>query len=676
MDCLKVAEVAELKGCTERNVRWLINNGKLDAVELPSTGNNHMEYGIPIEALPEKLKTKYYSRKRSELGLQPENEIIKTADKKHLNAVKKSFEDFTEEERKEITFWTDLLKEWLLIRDISKHKVETDKLFVAKCKLEHPDITISEDVLYRKYNAYRNDDLETLLGKRGGWNKGNTDIPQHILEGFMYFYLDPRNPPLSRSYQLTIAWTKEFYPEDVPLIPSERTFRRAAEKIPEAVKKLRRKGEKALLDGYIPTVERWYEDLKANDVWIADNHTFDFHTIGEAGQCHRLHLTAFLDAKSGVMVGWNITENPDSNSTLLALRHGIMRYGVPKMIYVDNGREFLTHDIGGKGNRARMERRDFDTKKELPPTILKLMDIKMINAIVKNAKAKPIERTFYTVKNHFSKMVETFCGGTILERPETWKWKIKHGIIPEDQQIRDMFNVYVDGDYNMSDYGGKERRYKGMSRIDVWNESIRETEFRKHADGDLSLLLARVSRYQKVNKNGITIEYKNERLRYYCTEAGRETWRYIGKEVYVRYDPANLMEARIFDKDTDRYIDTWKLDMDMQVPFITDNKDEIAAAEKSVRSMIRSVKDYANGLTENITGEQAIDFLTMTIIRAEQGLKNFHIDQPKKFTPIFSEKEVLANPDLANIESVEIMDLERLKKLNDNAEKKSKNKGW
>ena len=673
MDCLKVAELADLKGCTPQYLRKIIKEGKLTAIELPTASNNRKEYGIPIDTLPENLKSKYYARKRSELGLQPENETIKTANKKPLKTVKKPLEEFTEEERRQIAFWTDILKEWLRLRDASEHKVETDKLFIAKCKLEHPDITISEDILYRKYNAYRENDLETLIGKRGGWNKGNTDIPKHILEGFMYFYLDPRNPPLSRSYQLTVAWTKEFYPEDVSLLPSERTFRRAAEKIPEAVKKLRRKGEKVLLDGYIPTLERWYDDFKANDVWIADNHTFDFHTIGEAGQCHRLYLTAFLDAKSGVMVGWNLTENPDSNSTLLALRHGIMHYGVPKMIYVDNGREFLTHDIGGKGHRARMERRDFDTKKELPPTILKLMDIKMINAIVHNAKAKPIERTFYTVKNHFSKMVETFCGGTILERPETWKWKIKHGIIPEDQQIRDMFKIYVDGDFNVSDYGGKERRYKGMSRIDVWNESIKEADFRKAAESKLPLLLARTSRYQKVNKNGVTIEFKNERLRYYCTEAGRETWRYIGKEVYVRYDPANLMEARIFDKDTDKYIDTWKLDMDMQVPFIADNKDEIAAAEKSVRSMIRSVKDCAKGFTENVTGEQAIDFLKMTIIRAEQGLKNFHIDQPKKFKPVFSEKEVLENPDLANIASIEFMDLE---KLNDNAEKRRKDKGW
>ncbi|MDE7281526.1 MAG: hypothetical protein K2N36_07280, partial [Ruminiclostridium sp.] len=185
MDYLKVAEVADLKGCTERYIRKQICNNQLIAIELSNASNNRKEYGIPIEALPEKLKAKYYARKRTELGLQPEKKTVKTAYKKPLNTVKKSLESFTEEERREISFWTELIKEWQKVRDISKNKAETDKLFIAKCKLENPDITISEDILYRKYNAYRNDDLESLLGKRGGWNKGNTGIPQHILDGFM-----------------------------------------------------------------------------------------------------------------------------------------------------------------------------------------------------------------------------------------------------------------------------------------------------------------------------------------------------------------------------------------------------------------------------------------------------------------------------------------------------------
>lgn len=173
----------------------------------------------------------------------------------------------------------------------------------------------------------------------------------------------------------------------------------------------------------------------------------------------------------------------------------------------------------------------------------------------------------------------------------------------------------------------------------------------------------------------LTVKFAGNDLRYYCTEPGRETWRYIGKKVYVRFDPSALMTARIYDGDTDAYIDTWQLDMDMQLPYITDEKDEIAAAERRIRSASKSVHDYAKGLTSGVTGEQAIDFLKMSILRAERGKENFHIEQPKKFKPVVSDKAILDNPDLANIESVEFtIDLE---KLNRNAEKRRKSeKGW
>ena len=107
MDYLKVSEVALLKGCTERHVRRLIYNNQLLAIELSNAANNHKEYGVPVEALPDQLKTKYYARKRSELGLPPIEKTVKTAQKKCLNAVKKPLDEYTDDERQQIKMWTD-----------------------------------------------------------------------------------------------------------------------------------------------------------------------------------------------------------------------------------------------------------------------------------------------------------------------------------------------------------------------------------------------------------------------------------------------------------------------------------------------------------------------------------------------------------------------------------------
>jgi hypothetical protein len=50
---------------------------------------------------------------------------------------------------------------------------------------------------------------------------------------------------------------------------------------------------------------------------------------------------------------WCVTDRPNSDATLCALRRGIEKYGIPLKIYTDNGREFLFHDFGGRGFRHR-----------------------------------------------------------------------------------------------------------------------------------------------------------------------------------------------------------------------------------------------------------------------------------------------------------------------------------
>lgn len=656
-EMISATALAEIKGCSLRYIQQLAKNGKLPSIEKADAANNRKEYLFDIDQMDEKTRERYYNSKRKELEIAP----TKTIEKQRSKAVAKPFEAYTENERQQAADWIKILKVWEMYRNKSNRlKADTDLLFVAKMQLEHPEIEISTDILYRKYAAYKNGDIEGLIDKRGGWNKGHTDIPKHILDAFLYFYLDERRLPVSRCYQLMIEWVTEFYPQDLDKIPSERSFRRQAEKLPQAVIALMRYGEKAFTDKYIPYIERLYDDLQANDVWIADNHTFDFITYCEnnAQKTHRMYLTAFLDAKSGVLVGWNLTEQPDSHSTLLALRHAIKRFGVPKSVYFDNGSEFLTHDIGGRGHRTRKTWNADD----IPPTILQLLDITMHNAIVRNAKAKPIERTFGTLKNHISRVIETFCGGTILERPESLKWKLKHGIVPEDDQIRAALEVLIDGDYNVSDYGGKERRYKGMTRIEVWNESIKHTEYREPAEKDLALLLARTTRYQRIKRNGVYIELAGEKLWYSAPDA----WKYQGEEVYVRYDPANYQTVRIYDKETDAYRFTWTLETELDVAYITDDMDEIARAEKKIRTVTRAIHDYSKGLTASITEEQAIDFLTVTINRAERGKGRFKIEKPSKFKPVFSDKFKEDNPVLSDVDEV-FIDID---KINNNALKR------
>lgn len=648
------SQLAELRGCSVRHIQQQIDVHKIVAVPTTENAkNNWKEYLIPFTELTDHERWILQNQQASEAGMPT---IPKPKAKKP--AVRKTLCEFSDRQREEIALWKSILHDWQLYRQAALSKSDADRHFCEKISLAHPDLAVSPKTLYRKLNALQSDDLAGLIDGRGGSNRGKRSAPKVLQDGFMYFYLDDRRLPVARCYELMKEWAAEFYPELCSEIPSERTFRRLAEDLPEAVNAYFRFGEKALKDKYIPYIERLYEEIEANDVWIADNHTFDFITIGDGGKQHRMDLTAFTDAKSGVMVGWNLTDNPSSQSTLLALRHAMLRFGVPRSIYVDNGSEFLTHDIGGRGHRKKANW----NKLELPPTILDGMGIEMHNAGVRNAKAKPIERTFDTVKNHISRVIETFCGGTVLERPESLKWKLKNGIVPEDQQIMDIFESLIDNDYNVDLYGGKERRYQCKTRIEVWNESIRRTEFRYAMEEDLDILLARTSRIQKISRNGVYINFAGEKL-YYRAE---DTVLHIGEEVYVRFDPSDIRTVRVYDAKTDVYRFTWQLGEDLLIPYLTDDREAIANAEKARRRPEKMVKEYGKGLTSSLSAEQKIDFVTAALNKSERGRKDFHIDLPPTFTPVISDKLKEENPELENIEKITIdLDL-----MNDNALKR------
>ncbi|MCM1530521.1 MAG: Mu transposase C-terminal domain-containing protein [Alistipes sp.] len=634
MDYLTVKELAELKGCSERYIKQIAKSGKLNAEIQFDAEIKQERYMIPVQTLPDDLKARYYKQKRTEAGLLPEQQDVKEKKAEKPQAPQRSFEELSADERAEVNLWTDIVREWQGMRSAYKgSKTEFDKLYVGKCQLEHPEIKVSADILYRKWNAYKNNEVEGLIDKRGAWNKGKCRIPAPVWDYFLYSWLDENQPTASLCYRNTIEWAEEFYPELVCEIPTERSFRRQIDRdVAYAIKTLMREGEKAFNDRCAPYIMRMYENLEANDCWIADNHTFDIISF-DGKTKHRLYLTAFSDAKSGVMVGWNITDSPCAQSTILALRHGIMRFGIPKCIYVDNGREFLNISFGGRGNRSHKSMED----QPEPPAILNRLGIEMRNAIVRNAKAKPIERTFRTVKEQFSKLFEGFCGGTILERPESLKFRIKNGKIPRDYEIRDIFDSWIDGEYNCQNYGGSERCFKGMSRIDVWNKTIKEV--RQANPNDLNLMLMSTTRAQKIKRNGVYVTICGEKYWYMNPE---ETIMNLQHEVFVRYDPADLRSVRLYDAVTDKFMFEWKLADVLILNYLESIQENVADAQERIRMTKKFVHEQAAGITANLSNEQRITMIEMTVNKTKKNKAyKFVIQMPKRIISVMAGEEYI-----------------------------------
>lgn len=456
---LTAKQVAEVKGCSPRYIKKIIQDGKLKAVETVNS-KNRKTYLVPLDALDEELQHKYYQL----IAENPPKEV----ERPEPEVEKVAIDEFTEDERKEIDFWIDLTKRWQSYRKMPgvTSLAEVDKKFVTLCSLEYPERSISVDTLYRKWNAVKADDMKALVDKRNKWKKGTSSIDETIWQAFLYYYLDEAQHPVTKCLEYTKMWAQEKRPDLYTQIPAYPSFYRRLKSVPEGVKVLGREGHKAFNDRCAPYIKRIYDEMQSNEWWIADNHTFDVMVRDKSGKLHRPYLTAFLDARSGIFTGYYITYNPGSEATLIALRKGILEYGIPDNIYVDNGREFLTFDIGGLGHRKKKPKNGEETFE--PPGVFKRLGINMTNAIVRNAKAKIIERRFNDVKNGLSRLFNTYTGGSVVEKPERLKYVLKKDAIYTD----DEFQEYVDaisggGAADINSGGGVQASVDGTFLADV-----------------------------------------------------------------------------------------------------------------------------------------------------------------------------------------------------------------
>jgi len=225
----------------------------------------------------------------------------------------------------------------------------------------------------------------------------------------------------------------------------------------------------------------------------------------------------------------------------------------------------------------------------------------------------------------------------------------------------------INGGYNCKAYGGKEKRYKGMTRIDVWNESINSPEvmFRDAADEDLVLLLARTSRFQKIKRNGVCIELYGEKI----WLKDENTSFHVGKEVYVRYDPAELDEVRVYDKETDRFLWVYKRADYLNVPYDAEGEEgqnKIAVAMKHIARNRKAITQAVAAYTDS----DAIDVLAARINEAASNMDKMKICRPKTVHPITAAELNSEYPGRENIISVSISDeLAALKAVNDRLEK-------
>lgn len=592
---LKVVEAATLQGVSVRWVRKQASGGHYAGVQIRTNAQNRPEYLIPLSALPEQAQKKYMDQHRPAPAAAP---VGKGA--KETPAAARPLESYSAEERAEISYWLAMVDRWQEYRrKAGGRKAECDEKFVLLRQLEEPERQISVETLYRKWAAIRAGELDSLVDKRGKARKGKTVLPPEIEQEFLSLFLDEAQLPIPRCVALTEQWARENMPTALPL-PSYHTFYRKAKAVPYAVTVLCREGEKAYYDKCSPYIRREYESISANDFWIGDTHTLDVESMGPDGTLHRLYLSAWQDARSGIFTGWYVTASPGSQATLNALRKGIATRGIPLNVYVDNGREYLTRDIGGLGHRKKGK------DSFAPPGVFERLGIKMTNAIVRNARAKLVERRFEDFKNYVSRLFPTYTGGNVVEKPNRLKYVLKQGDhVPTDADVIAAVDTLIEGYLNCEPYGGSVAEDKGKSRVEVWRESLPNGAVRQPAsENDLQLMLMRTSKPVRVTRRGVTLKIHGLELDFYTPELANLRMK---DKVYLRYDPEDLSKVRVYDME-DRFL-TEAPQSKLTAGYLA-TQEQIAELMAAKRKAEKAVREYGQALRLPEDPERALNLAT------------------------------------------------------------------
>jgi transposase InsO family protein len=568
---MTVNEVADLTNVKVDTLYKQIQNGYIVSMEVDDTGRggkSGKQYRIPLSSLDPKYQKKYYKLQRDKNLTKVE--VKEVEEEKH-------FDNYTEEERSQIVYWKSLLEKWDDFRHSGGKKVERDNEFIKMWNITH-DHKMSLATLKRRWKRYREIGDAALIENRGKKNKGKTNIDPLAWAVFEQYYLSEERSDISHCYKLVEEWAKMDHPELLPLA-SYRTYSRAAEKIPYAVVQFFRYGKKAAEDKALPHIKRIYENLHSNEIWVADNHTFDVITKYDDGieKTHRLYVTAYQDVRSRKMVGTYVTNTPDSDANLYCLKKAIQKYGIPEEIYTDNGREFLVHDIGGRG---RLKTK-VDGEHKVP-TILSRLGIKFTNAKVRNGRAKIVERGYKQFKNEFSKLINTYTGGHILERPESLKDKVKAiKSIITDSDFKEAFYTYVEGWYNEQPQWGEGMN--GKSANEVYQEKLLVK--RTASNADLNLMLMRSTRIQTVNRMGVKLKLYGQDMYYWNEDL---ILNFQKQKVYLRYDPESVGTVRVYDE-KDRFLCTAE---NKEALTYNASKEDIKKASADIKRVERTVKNY------------------------------------------------------------------------------------
>lgn len=515
---LSTKEAAELLGYEQSTIRKKAKNSEYIHRYIPSaTGQGGKKLEILLESLPEQAK-KAYHNKNGECQTVFNTDYTSTNKQKEKGTLR----------RLAVSEWgkfkTRKKKEGM------KKTTEITNLFVENWNKEHDDLHISSKLLYEWKKRLKKGD--TLIDKRGGYNRGQSTIPEYYKNMFDSIYLQQTKPSIESCFKevkLESSLKGDY-------IPGIKAFRNHVRNMNKAMVIRAREGKKAFDDKCMPYIERDYSLISPNDWWVSDHHLWDIFVRipnGKGGwKLGRPWGSYWMDMRTRKIMSSIIRiESPNSDVVLCSFGLGVEHFGIPKGVRLDNGKDYKARDMFyPEGKYICSE----DDQKKIYNSLAANLQIAVTYAIPYNAKAKPIERVFNTFEEQLGKKYPSYAGSNAKKRPEDLKDLNIMDVITLEEFI-EQHNRYVYEIYNETGHSG-DSMY-GKSPNQVYSEI--PFTIRRASKEVLYFSLMRVKGIRKVQRNGITfkgVHFRSDS----CID-------YIDQEVIAKYDPTKPEILYIFD---------------------------------------------------------------------------------------------------------------------------------
>lgn len=340
------------------------------------------------------------------------------------------------------------------------------------------------------------------------------------------------------------------------------TFCRQVAQIPEPVKTMARQGEEAYRNAEL-IIHRDLASMQVYDAVVFDHRLLDLFSLIREGRGWKLcrpWLTAAIDSRSRKWLGWCFVETPSSDSIATVLRQIFVKFGLPKSVYFDRGKDFRAQWLAGR----KLETRAIAAIDGLPAKwngVLDSLGVRITSALAYNARAKLIEPNFNNIAN-FDKTLPEYCGHKPGARPERLDKLLKEHeawVSGEREstpfrtieEVAKLYTDFIEHDLNERPHSGEGMRKvlpQGMGWYcpnEVWELGIARVPRRSVPEEILQLCFCK--RRETTIRNGEVHATFGGRQYHYRFEGSRLGLLALnGRKVELGYDPQDVGQGAIY----------------------------------------------------------------------------------------------------------------------------------